>query len=55
MKSKPDWFLIVAAVALVAGALASLFLWDWRYVVGGVVGAIGCAIAGAAVNGPDRR
>jgi hypothetical protein len=55
VKSKPDVFLILAAVSLVAGVLAGLFLWDWRYAVGGVVGAIGCAIVKAAMEGSDRR
>jgi hypothetical protein len=30
------WIKVVATMLFLAGALASLFLWDWRYVVGGV-------------------
>lgn len=51
MNSKPDVFLIVAALSLVAGTIAALFLWDWRYLTSGVVGAVGCAIIGAAFKG----
>jgi hypothetical protein len=55
VKRATDWFLIIAALALFLGGVASLFLWDWRYIAGGVIGAVCSAIAKAAVEGPDRR
>jgi fatty acid desaturase len=38
------WIKMVTTVVAVAGFLAALFLWDWRYAVGAVVVIVGVGV-----------
>lgn len=38
------WIKVIAMLVAIAGFLASLFLWDWRYAVGAVIVIVGAGV-----------
>jgi fatty acid desaturase len=47
------WIKMVTTVVAVAGFLAALFLWDWRYAVGAVVVIVGVGVLIEEIEGPS--